>query len=919
MNPNWKQIVREHLAVLRLPPEREIEIVEELALHLEAAYEDALADGLSEAEAEARALRGYDWRLMESELSRAERPLATRTLQPSLELIESKGGIRMESLLQDLRFGVKMLFKNPGFTLIAVVTLALGIGVNTAIFSVVNALLLRPLPYLRPEQLVKVFQTRPDPAKGILPSIWSYPRFEILRDQNRSFAAVAGFNLSPFNLTGTDAPERLQVEMVSAGYFPMLGVEAVIGRTFTAEEERMAGANSVALLSYGIWQRRYGGDRQVIGKTIELDKQAFTIVGALPPDFHGQSGAADVWAPMMAAVKFVPKILINPNDDWFQVIARMKDGVSLAQAQADMPQVSAQTERKYPGPKETLAGDAKVPVIAPLQAAKVDPALKTSFLLLLAAVGLVLLIACANVANLLLARAMSRRREFALRAALGAGRLRLIRQLIIESLLLAVLGGMLGALIARWGVELLKNYRPSDNAQFWTSYTRAFDYFTIDLDWRAMGFNFALALSTGLLFGMVPALQSSLINVNEALKEGAGSSAAGSHCLRKLSARGLLIVGEVALSLALLMGAGLMIKSLLRLQSVTLGFEPENVIMMTAYSRDAKQEFYDRLLERARSAPGVEAASLCRAAPLLDRWARAEMDIEGRADIKRVGVGFYPVSPDYFKTLGVKLLRGRVFTEQDRAGAPRVALINQTAAEKFFPGEDPIGKRLQPYVKPSYETAEKFVEVVGVVADVRYGRLEETIEPDIYVSSLQPTDPTYTLIVRSIVDPATVTSAVRREALALDSNVPITGVQTMKERAAEVTSRTRFIAASLGLFAALALALAGIGVYGVMAYTVSTRTREIGVRLALGSQGGAVLKLVAAQGMKLVLIGIVLGLGAAYALTRLMKTLLFGVSAADPLTFAGVAALLALVSLLACYIPARRATKVDPLVALRCE
>jgi putative ABC transport system permease protein len=890
------------LRALLRKSEMERELDEELRYHIERQTEQNIRLGMNPEEASHNARRAFGGVEQAKEWSR-----------------DARGLQRLEDIWQDLRYAARILLKNPGFTTIAILTLALSIGANTAIFSVINALLLRPLPYRQPERLVKVFQSQPDPAKGMLPSIWSYPRFEILRDQNQSFAAVAGFNQSPYNLTGTDAPERLQLEMVSAGYFPLLGVEAVVGRAFTAEEERMPGANSVALLSYGLWRRRYGGDSQVIGKTIELDKQAFTVVGIMPPDFRGQSGAADVWTPMAAAVKFVPKILIYPNSYWFQVIARLKDGVSLAQAQADMRQVSAQIERVYPSPSETLSGDAKAPVIAPLQAAKVDPALKTSFLLLLAAVGLALLIACANVANLLLARSLARRREFALRAALGAGRLRLMRQLITESLLLAASGGALGALVAFWGVDLLKNFRPGDNAQLWTSYTRVFDYFTIDLDWRALIFNFALALLTGLLFGLAPALQSSFINVNEALKDGAGGSAMGSYGLRKLSARGLLVVVEVALSLSLLMGAGLMIKSLLRLQRVDLGFTPENVLMMTVYSRDAKPEFYERLLARAQALPGVEAASVSRNSPLVGRFAMTVMDIEGRADIEQVGVGFHSVSPDYFKTLGVKLLRGRVFTAHDRAGAPRVALINQTAAEKFFPGEDPVGKRLRPYVPPDYETTEKFVEVVGVVADVRYGRLEEAIEPDVYVSSLQPTDPTHTLIVRSSVDPAALTAAVRREALALDRNVPITGVQTMKERAAEVTSRTRFIAGSLGLFAGLALALAGIGVYGVMAYSVSARTREIGVRVALGARGADVLKLVLRQGMKLVSIGIVFGFGAAYALTRLMKTLLFGVSATDPLTFVCVAALMALMALLACYIPARRATRVDPLVALRTE
>jgi putative ABC transport system permease protein len=888
---------RLRLRALFFKPKMEDELQAELQFHLEREIEENIIRGMTPEEARLAALRSFGGVERVKEESRDVR------------------GIRLfDEVWQDLRYGLRMMLKNPGFTTIAVLTLALGIGANTAIFSVINALLLRPLPYRQPEQLVKVFRAQPDPTKGMLPSIWSYPRFEMLRDQNRSFAEVAGFNQSPYNLTGTDAPEQLQIEMVSAGYFPLLGVNTIVGRSFTAED-----AGTVALLGYGLWQRRFGGDPQVVGKTIELDQQAFTIVGVLPSGFRGQSGTADAWLPMMAATRFVRTLLTDPNEHWFQVVARVKDGVTLAQAQADMRRLGMQIEQKYPGPPDTAPGNAKAPVLAPLQAAKVEPALRTSFLLLLAAVGLVLLIACANVANLQLARAVARQREFALRAALGASRLRLLRQLIIEGLLLALVGGALSVLLARWGVALLMHIRPRDNTQFWTSYTHTFNFFTVNLDSRVLGFNFGLALLTGLLFGLLPALQSSFINVNAALKDVAGGSGAGFHGQRKSKARSLLIVAEIAVALVLLSGAGLMINSLLRLQSVNLGFAPENLLQMTVYARDAKPEFYEQALARVQALPGVEAASFSRNAPALGRYARAVIDIEGRADIKQAGVGFHSVSPEYFKTLSITLLRGRVFTPQDRAGAARVALINKAAAERFFPGEDPVGKRIRPYVTPQYRTTELFVEIVGVVADVPYGRLEEAIGPDVYVSALQPTDQMRMLIVRSRVDAAALTAAVRREVLALDRNIPLTAVQTMQERVAEVTSRTRFIAVLLGLFAGLALLLAGIGIYGVMAYSVSARTREVGIRMALGAQKRDVLKLVLRQGLLLTLAGVAVGLLASFGLTRLMTKLLYEVSATDPLTFIVVAFLLIAVALLACWIPARRATKVDPLLALRHE
>ena len=829
----------------------------------------------------------------------------------------------METLLQDLRYGMRMLLKQPGFALISVLTIALGIGANTAIFSVVNAVLLRPLPYQEPERLVKVLQSNTSPGKSAMPSLWSYPRFEVLRDHNESFSRIAVYCKRAFNLTGTEDPEHLQTEFVSADYFPLLGIEAATGRTFLPEEDRTLAANAVAVVSFGFWQRRLGGDPDAVGKIIELDKHPLTIVGVLPRGFKGQSGVADVWMPaMMAPALLSPQVLTQPRLYWAEVIARLKPEVTKEQAQGEMNLLHEQVEKLFPGPtgsrpsgsgKETFA-------LVSLKDASVDPAIRSSFLILLAAVGFVLLIACANTAGLLLARAVARRKEFAVRLALGATRRRIISQLLTESVLLSLMGGGLGVLVAMWGVDLLKTFRPSDTAQFWTAYARTFDFFSIGVDGPVLVFNFMLAVVTGLLFGLIPALQASRADVNEALKDSPSSPGAGVN--RRLNVRSLLIVGEIALSLVLLAGAGLMINSLLRLNAIELGFEPKDVLTMRVYARDAKIAFYEQLLERAARLPGVENAAVASNAPLMGSAGMSPLEIEGRpeADEKEPGfVNIESIAPGYFSTLRIGLLRGRGFTEQDRIGAKRVAIINRVAAERFFPDEDPIGKRIKIYFTPGYETSDQFIEIVGIANDVKYGRIEELPEPDLYLSYLQPVDTPSLLIVRASGDRQSLVSALRREVAALDRNMPVYDVKTMAERASEVTSRTRFSAVLLGLFAGLALILSAIGIYGVMAYTVAQRTREIGIRMALGAQAEDVVRLVVGDAIVLTFAGLTLGLAAAYAATRLLVNQLYGVSTSDPITFAAISVLVVGMALAACFIPARRATKVDPMVALRYE
>ena len=829
----------------------------------------------------------------------------------------------MDTFTRDLRYGLRMLLKQPGFTVIAVLTLALGIGANTAIFSVVNAVLLQPLPYQEPDRLVKVVQSSANPGKFGMSSLWGYPKFEALRDHNESFAGVAAYCKRAFNLTGTDQPERLQSELVSASYFPLLGIDAARGRMFLPEEDKTPGANAVAVISYGFWQRRLGSDPDAVGKIIELDKHPLTVVGVAPRGFKGQSGVADVWVPMMT-VPFLlsPQLLTQTRVYWLEVIARLNAGVTKEQAQAEMEIAHERIEKLFPGPSGSRpSGSGKETfTLVSLKDANVDPAIRRSFLILLAAVGFVLLIACANTASLLLARAVTRRKEFAVRLALGATRRRIVTQLLTESVMMSLIGGAFAVLIAMWGVDLLMTFKPSDSAQFWTAYARTFDFYSIGLDGPVLAFNFLLSAATGVLFGLIPALQASRADVNEALKGRVGSS--GSGLSHRLNTRSLLVAGEIALSLVLLAGAGLMVNSLLRLNAINLGFDPTDVLTMRVYARDAKLDFYEQLLERAAMLPGVESATVANSAPLMGSAGMSPLEIEGRPDSQGDDSGFVNVqsiASDYFKTLRIGLLRGRSFTDHDRIGARRVAIINNAAAQLFFPGEDPIGKRIKIYFTPDYETNDQFIEIVGITGDAKYGKIEEPPGPDVYLSYLQPVDLPSLLIVRARGDQQSLVSALRREVQGLDKSMPVYDVKTMSERAAEVTSRTRFSALLLALFAGLALVLSGIGIYGVMAHAVAERTREIGIRMALGARAGEVVQLVLRQAIIPTVAGLAFGLVAAYAAARLLASQLYGVSASDPTTFAAMSLLLVGVALGACLVPARRATKVDPMVALRYE
>lgn len=806
----------------------------------------------------------------------------------------------MERILKDVRYGVRSLLRQPAFTAVAVITLALGIGANTAIFSLVNAVLLRALPFQQPERLVSI-----DVAPGAqgLPGLGAF-EYLAWKDQSASFDGLAAHTDNNFNLIGNGEPERISCAQVTATLFPTLGVQPLLGRTFAPEEDR-PGQNRVAVVSEGFWQRRYGRDPSLLNSTLQLDNKTYTVVGIMPSSFRFP-GDFEIWLPLaLDPVK-------ETQGDFFslvKVIGRLKPNVMAQQAQSELNLLSqnAATQLKEPVTVSNLE-------VQPLHQQLVV-GVRLTLLVLWGAVGLVMLLACANVANLMLSRTVARQREMAVRAAVGAGRWQLIRQLLSESLILGIFGGAVGLLFAVWGVSAIASLVPKEFA------SSVHNLNAIDLDWRVFGFTLALSVLMALGFGLAPALTGSKPDLLKVLRENSTRNLM-SFGLRSM--RGWLVVTEIALALILLLGAGLLVRSFRQLTTIDLGFNRENVLTArlalprSVYNKETlTTAFNEQLLARVKALPGVESAGTINHTPLSGFGIVAFTGIEGQPppdQTKEMPLGIGTVSPDYFRTLQIPLLSGRLYDERDRAGSPKVAIVNQAFAQRYFPAGDSVGKRIAFGCEKDLCTT-----IVGVVGNVKQESITADVTPEIFVPFGQMPMNGITLFVRTKGDPANLAQALRSEVFAIDKNQPVYDVQTLDQRVLQTIAVSRSLMLLFSGFAFVALVLACVGTYGIISYSVSQRTREIGIRMALGARAIDVLRMVLKNGMTLVLAGIVIGIAGALALTRFLTTLLFGVTPTDTFTFVVVSVALICVAVVACLIPARRATKVDPLEALRYE
>jgi putative ABC transport system permease protein len=800
---------------------------------------------------------------------------------------------------EDLRFGIRMLLKNPLFTCIALFTLALGIGANTATFSVVNTVLLRPLPFPNSDRLVAIEGF--DPRTGAEKS-YSYTRYTELRKTNQSYESIAAIANDSPNLTGRDIPELVRGAKVSGDFFQTLDVKALLGRTFLPEEDQTGGP-LVAILSYSLWQRRFGGDPTIVGRAIELDGNSVTVVGVLPADFKYLDEKREIWLPRVFEVSYMSPESIRRGAFYLRIIGRLKPTVGFQQAQAELATLSKNYNQSYPDNSDVSIG----PRILPLQEYLVGNSRK-SLMVVLATVSLILLIACANVANLLLGRASARRQEFAVRLAMGATKSRLGRQLLTESVLLSLLGGLLGLLISYLSIRALAASPPS-------SIPRLEE---VNLDWRVLGFTLGVSLLTGILFGLAPAMNSVKGDLHQTLREAGRTGESGPRGHRT---QRLLVIAEIALTLILLIDAGLLIKSFQRLHASKVGLKYDSVLTMRLTLPKARFQtpiqqasFHNQLLQRIATLPGVEDVAASSSLPLDGAPGGGFVFIEG---IPSLGPGKDPiiptrfVTPRYLSALGIPLVSGRNFAEQDDEKAPNVVLINQKMARRFWPDEDPVGKYL------AYSTSKIRCQVVGVVGNTKFKVSDTDISEEMLAPLAQKPRPTVNLLVRTSIEPTSLVSTVQREILNIDKDQPVTAVRTLEQVVGESIEQPRLTMLLLGGFALAALLLAIVGVYGVMNYSVTRRTADLGVRIALGAQRRDILALVIKQGMMLTLIGVVVGLIVVTASSRLLSTMLFEVSAINPLLFISISLLFGAISFMACYIPARRATRIDPIIALR--
>ncbi len=810
--------------------------------------------------------------------------------------------------LQDIRYAFRMLLKRPGFTVIVVLTLALGIGANTTIFSAIDAVLLSPLPYKDPERLMVVWETN----KQLGPEMWdrneaAIGNFLDWRSRNQIFDQLAALFDTDMNLTGVGEPQRIQSCVVTTNFFQVLGVQPVLGRSFTPESEK-PGSPFTVIISHELWQRQFGSDPNVINKSLTLNAHRVEVIGVMPPGFELQfpiTRHVDIWAPFVIDV--ADPDYHDRGNNFLYTVGRLKQGVSPEQAQSEMNLIAGQLQQQYP--QTNTEKGVRVVALHKQLVGNVESYLYMLF----AAVGFLLLIACANVAGLLLARVTARHREVAIRIAVGASRWRLIRQLLTESVILSALSGLLGLLLAYGGVKLLVSLTPSEVPRL----------HQIGLHIPVFLWTLAISVVTGVLFGLAPAVQASRPDLNTALKESSGRNPGS---FQGSGLRNLLVVSEVAVALLLLVGAGLMTKSFLRLQQVDPGFDARNVVSMnialptSKYRQQQVLSFYDQLFERVKNLPGVKSVAGINPLPLGNSNVSSRFIVEGAPFVAladRPFAGTRIITPDYFQTMSIPQLKGRSFTEQDREKTPNVIIVNEALASRYWPNQDPIGKRLGFFEEDPGK--QEWREVVGVVGNVRSKALEIEVMPEAYFPYRQVPENFMNLVVRTASDPVSMVPAIRNQVLSVDKDQPVSDIMTMEQRLAKSVAAKRFVMSLLGAFSILALGLAAVGIYGVMAYLVTQRTQEIGVRMALGAQKRDVLRLVVGKGMVLAIVGTAIGLLASLALTRLMRSLLFEVTPTDWLTFVIVSVVLLAVALLACYIPARRATKVDPLVALRYE